>query len=119
MDMLMGLFLGMARYKIEHNQGPATKDKIAAFCVPVLWHTLFDMFTAMNPAFEHINDMGAIDAVYFGIAAVVGIGSVVLQVMIFKRAKRDCAKYCGMTFAAAGGSVPAQELERRGRHSRR
>lgn len=98
-NMIMGMYIGTARYKKEHNQGPVTMDYVKALCIPILWHGIFDAFTTCNPAFEHLPELGKIDYVYIGIAFAIGLVSIVLQVMILLRTKKDCEKYCAMTFA--------------------
>ncbi|MBR3235947.1 MAG: PrsW family intramembrane metalloprotease [Atopobiaceae bacterium] len=124
-NMIMGMYLGSARYKKEHNQGPVVLDYVKAFAIPMLWHTLFDAFTAMNPAIISAvtGDLDAMGNVYVALGIVAVIVSIVLQVLVMRKAFKDADRYCAMTFAgqgpAGGGYVTAQAPAKHGKHSRR
>ena len=61
--------------------------------------------------------------VYVALGIVAVIVSIVLQVLVMRKAFKDADRYCAMTFAgqgpAGGGYVTAQAPAKHGKHSRR
>ena len=113
-NMIMGAFLGSARYKRENGQPGVVIDTIAGLSIGTILHTVFDAFTVANPALKHINSMGVIDYVFIAVAFVVVIGAIVLQFVVFKKAARDCKMCCEMTFVDG-----PEEPVKHGKYSRR
>ena len=113
-NMIMGAFLGSARYKRENGQPGVVLNIIAGLTIGTILHTVFDAFTVANPALKHINSMGVIDNVFIAVGVAVVIGAIVLQFVVFKKAARDCKMCCDMTFADG-----PEEPVKQGKHSRR
>ena len=112
-NMIMGAFLGSARYKRENGQPGVVINIIAGLSIGTILHTVFDAFTVANPALKHINSMGVIDNVFIAMGVAVVIGAIVLQFVVFKRAARDCKMCCEMTFVDG-----SEEPVKQGKHSR-
>ena len=113
-NMIMGAFLGSARYKRENGQPGVVINIIAGLSIGTILHTVLDAFTVANPALKHINSMGVIDNVFIAVGVAVVIGAIVLQFVVFKKAARDCEMCCAMTFADG-----PEEPVKQGKHSRR
>ena len=95
--LVMGVYLGLARYK-KLNGESAGKETFLAFFLPILWHTLFDAVTANNAALSAEDDKVALLGVI--VALVVVIVSVVLQFVVLVKFKKNTEKYCAMTLTA-------------------
>ena len=48
-DLIMGLLLGLARYRKEKGLGGVGLRRFLALLLPILWHTLYDSATVTNP----------------------------------------------------------------------
>jgi RsiW-degrading membrane proteinase PrsW (M82 family) len=89
--MIMGVNLGLARFKGKHGKSGAM-NVIAALVLPVLWHTVFDAATVDNAGIEAENEIAII------IALLVGLVTTVLQFILLIRFKKKSKEYCQMVF---------------------
>ena len=92
--LIMGVYLGLARYKKLHGES-AGKETFLALFLPVLWHTVFDAATANNAALTAEDETTQIIGLFAGLIVVVI--SVVMQIVVLVRFKKNTEKYCGMT----------------------
>ena len=105
--LLMGLHLGLARYKRKEGSGDARKHTFLAFLLPVLWHTVFDASTTTNAAFSSDDDITQI--VGLVIALVVLAVSITLQIVLLIRFKKKTEEFCRMCFAEKEGQQSSAE----------
>ena len=107
--LIMGLFLGLARYKKQAGERGGG-EACLALLLPVLWHTAYDAATGFNLALssedEKVQFLGVI--VWL---TVIGV-STVLQFVVLIRFKKKTGKYCAMELQ---GSPDAARAERTGR----
>ena len=91
--LIMGLFLGLARYKKQAGERGGG-EACLALLLPVLWHTAYDAATGFNLALssedEKVQFLGVI--VWL---TVIGV-STVLQFVVLIRFKKKTGKYCAM-----------------------
>jgi len=90
-DMIMGVNLGLARFKRKQGKGGAM-NIIAGLVLPVLWHTVYDAATVDNAGIETENEI----AILLGL--VVMLVSTVLQFVMLFRFKKKSKGYCQMAF---------------------
>ena len=95
--LVMGGFLGLARYKKQRRES-AGKETFLAFFLPVLSHTVFDAATANNAAISAEDEATQLIGLIAGLVVVVI--SVVLQIVVLVKFKKNTEKYCGMTLTA-------------------
>ena len=91
--MIMGLNLGIARHKKLFG-GSAFMNRLLAFCLPLLWHTVYDAFTVANFALftedSSLQDTGLL--VGMGIMVL----SIVLHIVLLVRFRKKAPIYCAM-----------------------
>jgi RsiW-degrading membrane proteinase PrsW (M82 family) len=92
--LLMGMHLGLAKYSKREGLSDAGKHIFLAFFLPVLWHTIFDSVTTVNPALNSNDDI--IQMVGIIVALIVMAISITLQFVLLIRFKKKTAEYCGM-----------------------
>ena len=92
--LLMGMHLGLAKYSKREGLKDAGKHIFLAFFLPVLWHTIFDSVTTVNPALNSNDDI--IQMVGIIVALIVMAISITLQFVLLIRFKKKTAEYCGM-----------------------
>ncbi len=90
--MIMGVHLGLARFKRKQGTGGSAMHVLAALVLPVLWHTVYDAATVDNAGIEAESDIALI------IALVVNIASIVLQFIMLSRFKKRSKDLCKMEF---------------------
>ena len=89
--MITGVNLGIARFKRKQGTG-SSMNMVAAFVLPVLWHTIYDAATVDNPGLEAESDVALV------IALAVDVASIVLQFIMLSRFIKKSKGYCEMTF---------------------
>jgi len=89
--MIMGVNLGLARFKRKHGKGGAM-NVFAALVLPVLWHTVYDAATVENAGIKTENEIAIL------IALVVDVVTIVLQFVMLIRFKKKSGAYCKMSF---------------------
>ena len=87
--MIMGVNLGIARFKRKQGTGSAM-NVVAALVLPVLWHTVYDAATVDNAGLEAENEIALI------LALAVDVASIVLQFVMLSRFKKKSKGYCEM-----------------------
>ncbi|MBO5556825.1 MAG: PrsW family intramembrane metalloprotease [Oscillospiraceae bacterium] len=92
--LLMGLHWGLARYAKKQGNPGAGKHTFLAGFLPVLWHTVFDAFTTVNPALRFDDDTVKIAGIVA--AGVVLAVSIALQALLLIRFRKNAETYCGM-----------------------
>ena len=92
--LLMGIHLGFAKYSKREGLNDAGKHIFLAFFLPVLWHTIFDSVTTVNPALNSNDDI--IQMVGIIVALIVMAISITLQFVLLIRFKKKTAEYCDM-----------------------
>ena len=92
--LLMGIHLGFAKYSKREGLNDAGKHIFLAFFLPVLWHTIFDSVTTVNPALDSNND--TVQMIGLIVALTVMAVSITLQFVLLIRFKKKTAEYCGM-----------------------
>ena len=92
--LLMGMHLGLAKYSKREGLSDAGKHIFLAFFLPVLWHTIFDSVTTVNPALNSNDDIIQMAGII--VALIVMAVSITLQFVLLIRFKKKTAEYCGM-----------------------
>lgn len=93
-QLIMGYYLGRARYEKEQGNQNTGKLVFLGLFLPVLWHTLFDAVTAFNAGMASENDNVALLSAV--IAIIVIIGSTVLQFVLLAKFKKNTERLCKM-----------------------
>ncbi len=91
--MIMGEHLGLARFKKKQGTDGSSIHVVAAFVLPVLWHTAYDAATVDNAGLETENDIALV------LALVVGIASIVLQFVMLSKFKKRSKNLCQLEFS--------------------
>jgi len=89
--MIMGVNLGLARFKRKQGKGGAM-NIIAGLVLPVLWHTVYDAATVDNAGLKTENEIALL------VALVVDVAAIVLQFVMLVRFKKKSGAYCQMSF---------------------
>lgn len=97
--LVMGLYLGLARYKKERGESGG-RDTFLALFLPVLWHTAYDASTVANAALPAEDDYVQFQGLIAGLV-VVAVATV-LQFVALILFKKNTEKLCGMAIAANG-----------------
>lgn len=97
--LIMGLFLGLARYKKERGKSGG-RDTLLELFLPVLWHTAYDASTAANAALSSEDDYVGFQGLLVALAVVAV--STVLQFVVLILFKKHTGKYCSMVIAMSG-----------------
>ena len=88
------IHLGFAKYSKREGLNDAGKHIFLAFFLPVLWHTVFDSVTTVNPALNSNDDIIQMAGII--VALIVMAVSITLQFVLLIRFKKKTAEYCGM-----------------------
>ena len=101
--ILMTKHLSQALYDKKMNQGSPAKEKLLAFVVPLLLHTLYDSTNATNKYLQSGDeDLEMIG----GIIGIVGvIVMFVIQIVVLVRFKKNTEKYCAMSLLPQNSEV--------------
>ena len=94
-NLIMGLFFGKARFSREQGRAGSLLYTILGVVLPLLWHTVFDMATANNPAISSGVESVVDDSIIFAI--VVAICSVIGQIWVLVSFKKKASAYSEMT----------------------
>lgn len=90
--MIMGINLGLARFKRKQATGGSAINVFAALVLPVLWHTIYDAATVENAGLETGSEVALV------IDLIVMIASIVLQFIMLSYFKKRSKDYCQMEF---------------------
>ena len=91
-SMIMGVYLGVARYRKQQGAGGTSLLILAALIIPLLWHTVYDAATVDNAGLEAESDIAII------IALAVDIATIVLQFVLLVRFRKKSKDLCQMEF---------------------
>lgn len=91
-NMIMGVNLGIAKFKKKQGADGGAMNIVAAFVLPVIWHTVYDAATVDNPGLEAESNIAIV------IALAVSVISVVLQFIMLSNFKKKSQGYCQMEF---------------------
>jgi len=89
--MIMGVNLGLARYRKKQGTGGSSRLVLAALVLPVLWHTVYDAATVDNAGLLESDSIIAIV-----IALGVFIASIVMQFVMLSKFKKKSKDLCQM-----------------------
>ena len=90
--MMMGVNLGLARYRKKQGTGSTSKLVLTALIIPVLWHTIYDAATVDNVGIEAESDIA------LAIALAVDIATIVLQFVLLVKFRKKSKVLCQMEF---------------------
>lgn len=102
----MGLNIGLYKYYKQRGEKGAGKYLFMGLFLPVLWHTIFDAGTAANAGITSTDETAQMIAVIA--ALVIIVVSVILQIVVLIRFKKNSEKYCAMEIA---GSNPRPDKQ--------
>ncbi len=108
-DLIMGLLLGLARYRKEKGLGGVGLRRFLALLLPILWHTLYDSATVTNPGVGMEDDGEMAVWIFYGLFA--ALISVVLQFVILARFRKKSAELCALTFVPPAPEAPGEDAE--------
>ena len=91
-SMIMGVNLGLARYRKKQGTGSTSKLVLTALIIPVLWHTIYDAATVDNVGIEAESDIA------LAIALAVDIATIVLQFVLLVKFRKKSKDLCHMEF---------------------
>lgn len=106
-NIIMGEFLGRARYNKLTGRGLPALNCILAFLVPVAIHTLYDACTSSIGTLLASSPDSVDLIVVIGLSAYLGM--IVLQIVVLTRFKKKAAAFCAMSLlpeAAADAANP-------------
>lgn len=93
LGLIMGLFLGLARYRKQRGESGG-RETCFALLLPILWHTVYDASTAFNAALsaedEYVQFKGGL------VGLVLVAVTTVLQFVVLIKFRKDTGKYCAM-----------------------
>lgn len=98
LNMLMAEHLALAKYNKLTGKGSVARENALALIVPVLIHTCYDACTSNNVYLNSTDENQEIFGLVLAILAAVLI--IVFEVVVFVKAKKNAAKYCGMATVA-------------------
>lgn len=96
LGMIMGTYLGLARYHKQEKNGGTGKYVFLGLFLPVLWHTLYDAATVSNAGLNAADENVQIAAIVIGVAAV--FVSTILLFALLIRFRKKAEPYSGMKF---------------------
>lgn len=112
-DMLMGEFLGKARYGKVTGKGSPIVYYVLALLVPTFIHTLYDTCTTFNVGLYSGDESKAMSGVIIGLLAYVVL--LAYQVIVLVRFKKKTREFCGMKFLTVDTvpptEAPAEQVE--------
>lgn len=90
-NMVMGEFLGRAKFSKLSGKGSAALNYVLALLVPIVIHTLYDVCTAFNSSLMR----GEMDGM---VRALIGyVGLLVFEFLVLVRCRKKTATFCGMS----------------------
>ena len=90
-NMVMGEFLGRAKFSKLSGKGSAALNYVLALLVPIVIHTLYDVCTAFNSSLMR-GEMGGM------VRALIGyVGLLVFEFLVLVRCRKKTATFCGMS----------------------
>jgi len=93
-SMIMGCFLGRAKYQRLTGEGSAAWSYVLAFLIPVAMHTVYDACTGTNGFLSSDNDDIILTGIIIGILGTIVM--FVLQIILLNRFKKDAEKLSSM-----------------------
>lgn len=93
----MGLNIGLYKYYKQRGEKGAGKYLFLGLFLPVLWHTVYDAGTACNAGLNATDETTQIIAIIA--ALVIIVVSVIFQIVVLIRFKKNSEKYCAMEIA--------------------
>ncbi len=96
LNMIMGEFIGRAKYNKQKGEGQTVLYWILALIIPMALHTLYDAGTVFN--FVIIKDGDYIGGGILGLIAV--ITNVVVLIKVLTRAKKNAENFSALTIEA-------------------
>ena len=93
-NMVMGEFLGRAKFSKLNGKSSAALNYVLALLVPIAVHTLYDVCTAFNSSLMRGELSGIIRAVIAYVALLV------YEVIVLVRCKKKTEMFCGMSTLA-------------------
>ena len=94
-NMVMGEFLGRARFNRLTGKGSPTLDCVLAVLIPMGVHTLYDACTVFNSKLM----TGEMSGVLMALAGYVGL--MIYEIVVLIRFRKNTEKFCGMPISTA------------------
>ncbi len=94
-NMVMGEFLGRARFSRLTGKGSPALNCVPAILIPMGLHTLFDACTVFNSRLM----AGEVTGVLIALAGYVGL--MIYEIAVLIRFRKNTEKFCGMRISAA------------------
>ena len=94
-NMVMGEFLGRARFNRLTGKGSPALDCVLAVLIPMGVHTLYDACTVFNSKLM----AGEMSGVLMALAGYVGL--MIYEIVVLIRFRKKTEKFCGMRISAA------------------
>ena len=94
-NMVMGEFLGRARFNRLTGKGSPALDCVLAVLIPMGVHTLYDACTVFNSKLM----AGEMSGVLIALAGYVGL--MIYEIVVLLRFRKNTGKFCGMRISAA------------------
>jgi len=93
LNMLMGEFIGIAKYRKALNKGSLASCYFIALFVPMLIHTLYDAFTALNRLV--VNPDSFVSGIILVLIGFIGFPVWIIYMLI--RYKKKTGEFCSMS----------------------
>ena len=94
-NMVMGEFLGRARFDRLTGKGSFALDCVLAILVPIAVHTLYDACTVFNSELMSQEMIGVV------IALAGYAGLLIYEIVVLVRFRKKTEKFCGMRTSVA------------------
>lgn len=94
-NMVMGEFLGRARFNRLTGKGSPALDCVLAVLIPMGVHTLYDACTVFNSKLM----TGEMSGILMALAGYVGL--MIYEIVVLIRFRKNTEKFCGMRISAA------------------
>lgn len=94
-NMVMGEFLGRARFNRLTGKGSPALDCVLAVLIPMGVHTLYDACTVFNSKLM----TGEMSGILMALAGYVGL--MIFEIVVLIRFRKNTEKFCGMRISAA------------------
>lgn len=94
-NMVMGEFLGRARFNRLTGKGSPALDCVLAVLIPMGVHTLYDACTVFNSKLM----TGEMSGILMALAGYVGL--MIYEIVVLIRFRKNTEKFCGMRTSAA------------------
>ena len=93
-NMLMGEFLGRAKFCKLTGKGSAALNYVLALLIPITIHTLYDVCTTLNSSMMRGEISGLVRALIGYVCLLV------FEIIVLVRCKKKTAMFCGMSTLA-------------------